>query len=74
MRVEASQPGTSTVCAIFRANAYKKLFYLENEGQGHRAQHSQWCNLMENINLGKSHMMHFCDSSHYFRDNNISIL
>ena len=44
----------------------KKMFDIEDEGQG--VQHSQWCHSMVNINLGKSHMMHFCDSSHRFWD------
>ena len=35
------------------------MFALENEGQGRGGQHSQWRHLMANINLGKSHTMHF---------------
>ena len=31
------------------------MFELENEDQGHAVQHSQWCHLMANINLCKSH-------------------
>ena len=34
----------------------KKMFYLKNEGQGHRVQHSQWSHSMANINLYKSHI------------------
>ena len=29
----------------------KKMFDLENEGQGHRIQHSQWRDSMANVNL-----------------------
>ena len=35
VRVEANLPGTSAACAFFRANVYKKMFDLENVGQGH---------------------------------------
>ena len=43
VRVEAYLPGTSAVCAIFLLQMhYKKMFDLENEGQGHGVQHSQW--------------------------------
>ena len=35
------------------------MFDLENEGKGHRVQHSQWYHSMANINLCKSHMMNF---------------
>ena len=35
------------------------MFDFENDGQPHKLKHSQWCNSMENVNFGKSHMMHF---------------
>ena len=35
---------------------HKKVFDLENEGQSHRVQDSQWSHLMANIFLCKSHM------------------
>ena len=34
-------------------------------------EHSQWCHSMTNINLCKSHMMKFYDSSHCFQDINV---
>ena len=53
---------------------HKKMFGLENEGQDHEVQHSKWYHWMANINVCKSHITHFCDSSYRFQDINISNL
>ena len=45
---------------------------LENLGQGHVVQHSQWSQSMANINLYKSHMRSIFVSSHHFWDRYIS--
>ena len=52
----------------------KKLFGLENEGKGHGVQYSQWRQSTAHINLCRSHMVHFCDSSQRFRDISVSNL
>ena len=51
---------------------YKKLFDLENECQGHRVQHLRWCHSMVNIDLDKTQIVHFYDSSHRLRNISIS--
>ena len=39
---ESQNKWRSAEFAIFLAHALKKEFDLDNEGQGHRLQHSQW--------------------------------
>ena len=50
----------------------KKMYDLENEGQVHGVEHTQWLHSMANINLSKSQMTPFCDSSHCFQDIKVS--
>ena len=72
MRVEAILPKTSAVAQfVYTKFVPKKMIDLENEDQGHGVEYSQWCQSMANINLVKSPISHFCESSHYFRNINI---
>ena len=45
----------------------RKMFDLENEGQSHGVQHSQWSHSMVNINLYRSHTFAFFASSSFSR-------
>ena len=74
MQVEANLPGTSAVCTFVYSQRIKKMFDIENEGQGHGVQHSQWFHSIANINLYKRHTRAFFASSHRFWDIYISKL
>ena len=66
VRVEANLPGTFTALAMHN----KKMFGLENLGQGHEEQPSQWYHSMANINCYKTRG--FFASSHRVRDIHIT--
>ena len=60
VRVETNLPGTSTACAFcLKPMHKKKISDIENEGQGHGVQHSQWFHSMANINLYKRRSLAF---------------
>ena len=73
--MEANLQGSYAVGTNFLLPMFnKKMFDLTNEGQGNTVQHSQRRHSIMNINLGRSHRMHFCNSSHRFQDINVSNL
>ena len=54
----------------------KKMFDLENEGQGHEVQHLPWCHSMVNINLDKydkSHLRNYYLLSPFSRYSHLKI-
>ena len=44
------------------------IFGIENVGQSHAVQHSQWCHSIANIRIYKHHFRLFYSSSNRFRD------
>ena len=74
VRVEINLPETSPCLRSFIRQMHDKMFDLENEGQGHWVQHSQWYSSMANINVGESHMTPFCNCSPHFRYISVSNL
>ena len=56
-----------TVFEILRT----EIFDLEEVGQSHKAQFSQWRHSMANIEIYKSHITQYCANSHRFQDINI---
>ena len=49
-----------------------QIVYLENLGKHDRAYRAQLCHLMANINVYKSHNLHFTQALNRFRDVNVS--
>ena len=58
-RVEVNLPGTSAACAFLIAMHNKKMFYFENEGQGHGVQYSHWSHSMANTTSIEAVLKHF---------------
>ena len=68
VQINAHLPGTSAACKFF----IERNVWPWKLSSRSWSTHSQWCHSMTNINLCKSHMTYFCDSSNCLWDINIS--
>ena len=56
----------SHVCAS--SHCLRVTFFILKVGQEHQLELSQWYHSLANIKISKSYSVHFCASSHSFRD------